>query len=378
MAAPKVFVSSTCFDLSEVREQLTRFILSYGFDPVLSENGDVFYKPDCHTHESCLHEVANCQLFILIIGGRFGGEYIADRTKSITNAEYAAARQCNIPIFTYVRSGVLANHHLYQQNRKKAFVSDIEYPAIEKQEYALDIFRFVDDVRKSPANNALEGFVNFQHIESHLRKQWAGMFFELLRSRELTAQMDVTNHLISGVRASNQKLEELIKSLYISSNKVTAEKEIASIEAVSEIEVFFETVLHPDWIKEGKYLLDSARVDLTAISHIAPADLTWHQYLVTTGLFEYDEIPIDPADDDSDFEIALKCMVTVESNSYFMIGIDRRENGMTPEWFERGVRSSTPEQREKALSRIFDKYAASSSKKPRRKLPNLTSAGRNE
>ena len=42
MAVPKVFISSTCFDLSEIREQLSRFISNYGFEPVLSEHGDVF------------------------------------------------------------------------------------------------------------------------------------------------------------------------------------------------------------------------------------------------------------------------------------------------------------------------------------------------
>ncbi len=50
MAVPKVFVSSTCFDLSEIREQLSRFISNYGFESVLSEHGDVFYHPDLHTH----------------------------------------------------------------------------------------------------------------------------------------------------------------------------------------------------------------------------------------------------------------------------------------------------------------------------------------
>ncbi|MFQ1840348.1 DUF4062 domain-containing protein [Aeromonas veronii] len=175
MAAPKVFVSSTCFDLGEVREQLRRFIQSFGFEAVLSENGDVFYHPDLHTHESCIHEVSNCKLFILIIGGRFGGENVTDKSKSITNAEYMAARESQIPIFTYIRRSVLSNHHIFQQNKKKDFASEIEYPAIEKQEHALNIFSFIDDVRKAPTNNAFEGFDGFPEIESHLRKQWAGI-----------------------------------------------------------------------------------------------------------------------------------------------------------------------------------------------------------
>ena len=123
--------------------------------------------------EACNHEVGNCQLFILLIGGRFGGEYIADKSKSITNAEYLAARENNIPVFTYIRGNVLSNHHIYLQNRKKDFIQSIDFPAIEKQEHAIDIFNFINDVRRSPTNNAFEGFGDFQDIENHLRKQWA-------------------------------------------------------------------------------------------------------------------------------------------------------------------------------------------------------------
>ena len=61
MTTPKLFVSSTYFDLSEVREKLKKFIESFGFDPILSDHGDVFYNPKSHTHEACLHKVSNCQ-----------------------------------------------------------------------------------------------------------------------------------------------------------------------------------------------------------------------------------------------------------------------------------------------------------------------------
>lgn len=318
MATPKVFISSTCFDLSEIREQLTRFIKSYGFDPILSEHGDVFYKPDFHTHESCIHEVSNCHLFILIIGGRFGGEYVSDKSKSITNAEYSAARQTNMPIFTYVKNGLLSNHNLYQKNRKNDFVANIEYPAIEKQEHALDIFKFIDEVRKSATNNAIEGFDNFQGIENHLRKQWAGMFFDLLKSREIAAQMDATNHLISGIRSSSQKLEDLVKSLYLSSNITDAAKEIASIEAVSDIETFYENVLHPSWIKEGKFLLNANKFDFKLISKISPKGKEWHEYLVATGLFEYRTLRKndDNETDNTSKRNGLKCLATIERTSF--------------------------------------------------------------
>lgn len=363
MATPKVFVSSTCFDLGEVREQLARFIRSYGFDPVLSEHGDVFYKPECHTHESCLHEVSNCQLFVLIIGGRFGGEYVYDKTKSITNAEYSAAKACKIPVFTYVRSGVLSNHHFYQQNKKKEFVADIEYPAIEKQEYAIDIFNFIDEVRRSSENNAIEGFVNFQGIENHLRKQWAGLFFDLLRSKELTSQMNVTNHLISEVRSSSKKLEDLVKSFYIASNKDQAAREIAAIETASDVEIFFETVLRPSWIKNERYLLDRSKLDIDIAASVSPKGKKWNEYLVAAGLFTDDLYPENPDDDDGRYLAGLTCEVTIEQNEFFVIGIDDLENEEVPMLFEKAVKGSTSEQRKRALVSIFDKFGTSAVKR---------------
>jgi hypothetical protein len=358
MAAPKVFVSSTCFDLSEIREQLSRFVESFGFDPVLSENGDVFYHPDLHTHESCIHEVSNCQIFILIIGGRFGGEYKADRRKSITNAEYIAARENNIPIFTYVRDSVISNHHIYLQNKKKDFVSNIDYPAIEKQEYALDIFNFIDDVRRSPTNNAFEGFKNFQDIESHLRKQWAGMFFDLLKSREVKAQIDATNHLIAGISASSSKLEELVKSLYRASNEGKAEQEIASIETYSLVERFFDDVLFPSWQDNEYFPIDEDKFDPEKLSRISPENLTWSDYLIELGLFSPSATPVEPGNPDTEWLDGIECSATIYEDRFFVLGLNDSESKSREYLFELGVKQSTDEQRKKVLTRMLKKYAA--------------------
>lgn len=47
MATPKVFVSSTCYDLGETRESIIRFIPTFGFEPILSDHGDVFFIQTC-------------------------------------------------------------------------------------------------------------------------------------------------------------------------------------------------------------------------------------------------------------------------------------------------------------------------------------------
>jgi len=242
LASPRVFISSTCFDLAEVRDSLTAFCQGFGFEVVMSDKGDVFYHPDLHTHESCVSEISNCQLFILIIGGRFGGRYKVDPSKSITNAEYIAAKEIGIPVFTFVKEGVLADHHVYQKNRNKEFSAEIEYPSIENQKYAENIFKFIDSVRGSAVNNGFFDFKFARDLHDKLRKQWAGMFFDFLSQRSMSNQLKSTNESITNLSIASKKIEQLVKSVYRQVDEAGANESISTIDAESEASKFFEEV----------------------------------------------------------------------------------------------------------------------------------------
>lgn len=238
MAAPRVFVSSTCYDLADERDGLSQFCASFGFDTTLSERGDVFFHPDLHTHTSCVRETSNCHLFVLIIGGRFGGKYKADPGKSITNAEYAAAVQNGTPTFAFVKQDVLNDHNLWQRNKDKPFVKDIVYPSIDKQEFAEDIFKFVDAVRLAPVNNGMFGFRLGRDIYELLRKQWAGMMFDYLQNRSISKQLSLTNDALGNLGVVSSKIEELVKSIYRNIDITGAPQAIKTIENESLGEEF--------------------------------------------------------------------------------------------------------------------------------------------
>ena len=76
MAALKIFVSSTCYDLGIVRAQLRSFLINLGHEPIMSEYNDVLFDPRSHTHDNCAQEIKNADAVILIIGSRFGGTAI--------------------------------------------------------------------------------------------------------------------------------------------------------------------------------------------------------------------------------------------------------------------------------------------------------------
>lgn len=62
MAGLRVFVSSTCYDLSVIRSQLRIFIQDLGHEPSMSDYSDLLYYPRIHTHTSCVDEVASADV----------------------------------------------------------------------------------------------------------------------------------------------------------------------------------------------------------------------------------------------------------------------------------------------------------------------------
>lgn len=220
MATPRVFVASTCYDLKYIRANLKYFIKSLGYEPVLSEEGSIFYDPTGHTHDACLNEVPNCQLFVLIIGGRYGGRY-KDSDKSITNMEYETAITKKIPCFILIEDPVYSQHHVYLKNLKNPEVDadKVVYPAVD----SVKVFRFIDDVRKAHTNNAIQSFRDFSDIEGYLKQQWAGMLNSFLINRNEQERISETLEQLEIMNSRIEMLsQEILKSVGTDDSKLSA------------------------------------------------------------------------------------------------------------------------------------------------------------
>lgn len=244
MAILRMFLSSTCYDLSVVRSQLSNFIIDLGHDPILSEHSDVLFDPRVHTHTSCVQEVANCDMVILIVGSRFGGVAtpksleIIDIEKlregsaadnfangetifSVTQVEVLRAIEAGIPIFTFVEAGVWNDHFTYEKNKHKEILKEIEFPNIDKQETAEYIFEFINFLRLRTENNSIIEFSKLDDIETHLKKQWSALLQRLLyeqRTREIESRrIDYLANQIADLKTavitsiSSEQLKETAK-----------------------------------------------------------------------------------------------------------------------------------------------------------------------
>lgn len=229
MANLKVFISSTCYDLQSIRAQLRAVLSDIGYEPVMSDHSDVIFDPRIHTHTSCLREVENCDVLVLVIGSRFGGttipkamelidmdrltdisradRFAEDKTKiSITQAEVLQAIQASIPVFAFVDTGVMRDHLTYEKNRNKSIIGQIEFSSIDKSETAPYIFEFINFLRLRNENNSIFEFTRFEDIESQLKKQWAGLFQRLLHEQKAKAfegrRIDFLSSQIADLKAA--------------------------------------------------------------------------------------------------------------------------------------------------------------------------------
>lgn len=283
MAFPRVFVSSTCYDLAQIRDSLTEFIASYCYEPILSDRGYIFYHPDLHTHESCVNEIDNCQLFILIIGGRFGGNYISDKTKSIVNAEYEAARFRKIPVFTFIKREVFEDHRVYQKNKKdEELVKKIVFPSIENQTHSVNIFEFINQVRLAEVNNGFFSFEFAKDIKHYLGKQWAGMMFDFLNNKTKNESEKIVKNTLDNLTLLNKKTEELLEGIVRKINPESGNDEINNLDRIISASQFYKHILdmfrheNEDWLK--------------TIGLVDPLEKEWYEYLAFDESFTIEDM----------------------------------------------------------------------------------------
>lgn len=165
MSKLNIFISSTCYDLSQIRQDLSDAIKSWGYNPIMSENISFPIDPACNTEENCLKTVRDeADVFVLIIGSRYG--YLLDSGKSITNMEYLAAVEKGIPIYSFTLKQMVDCFPLWKDNPDINFSSCTDNPKI---------FEFINEVRIT-SNKWNFQFENATDIISTLREQLSNLF----------------------------------------------------------------------------------------------------------------------------------------------------------------------------------------------------------
>ena len=218
---PSIFVSSTVEDLHHLRDGVRDTIAELGYTPIMSEYGDVGYLPRASAQDSCYLSLTDCQLAVLIIGKRYGS--ISKTGLSVTENEFRSAKERSIPVITLIDQEVMAFKRVFDAHpadKKPEHFPGMEAPA--------KTFALVQAVMESPTNNAILPFANVAEARSHLKRQLAHLFGDLLRNqyntlttsvKDVLSEIKTLRHELSGGRPPDSRYLMAIRFLVDESNE---------------------------------------------------------------------------------------------------------------------------------------------------------------
>jgi hypothetical protein len=201
MAKPRVFVSSTFFDLRQIRENLERMIRDLGYEPILNETGGVPYKATEALEASAYREVETSDIIVSVIGGRYGTEAITSPGFSISQEELKHAVERGIQVFIFIDRNVDAEYSTYARNKG----AKIEYAHVDDKR----VYEFIETIKALPRNNAIATFATSSDIIDILKAQWAGLFQRFLQEQQRRAELKVLDEM----KSVSQTLKDLVDFL---------------------------------------------------------------------------------------------------------------------------------------------------------------------
>lgn len=175
-----LFVSSTCYDLAQLRANLRDFAEAVGLEPALSELDSFPVDPSQSAIQNCLEVVrTRADLFVLVVGGRYGS--MNEAGNSITNLEYLEASARGLPKYVFVKSEILSILPIWRANPNADFSSTVDTPKL---------FEFVSKL-KDGGEVWVFPFSNAQDITNTLRKQLSYLFADCLALRAKLQPVDL-------------------------------------------------------------------------------------------------------------------------------------------------------------------------------------------
>lgn len=222
MSKPRVFISSTFYDLRLVRLELDKFLRILGYEPVRNEVGDIPYGKEEALENYCYKEIANVDILISIIGSRFGSTSEGDKARSISNIELKTALNENKHVYIFIEKNVFIEYETYLLNKDK----EIEYKYVDNP----NIYRFIEEIKSLPNNNNIKEFETADDITSYLREQFAGLmkqyFIDEQKYREtniikdINSTADTLKKLVDYIQNTNQDKQEGLKEIIKTSHPI--------------------------------------------------------------------------------------------------------------------------------------------------------------
>lgn len=147
----KIFLSSTATDLTFERRQAKLLAEAAGHEVLwMEEQG----SRSVSAWEQCEHDIADSELFILLVGRRYGS-MLLDSGASYTEQEYELAQIYGIPTLGFIQAGPLDYVDADAPLRLKEFVDRVRHEYVVAPSFR-DLAELATQVHHALANSASE------------------------------------------------------------------------------------------------------------------------------------------------------------------------------------------------------------------------------
>lgn len=204
MTRPRIFISSTYFDLKSIREELDRFVSTMGYEAVRHEQGQIAYGKDEAPETYAYREVEYIDILVSIIGSKYGTQSVRGEY-SISQTELKQAIEQGKQVYIFIDEAVHSEYRFFQANKG---IGGVKYSAVTDTR----IYQFIEEVYALPHGNPIFSFQTGADLIQLLRDQWAGLFQRLLNHDAGKGQAAAFERL----QQSLQTVDELVKFLQTS------------------------------------------------------------------------------------------------------------------------------------------------------------------
>ncbi|GAA3746081.1 hypothetical protein GCM10022422_32950 [Flavobacterium ginsengisoli] len=256
-----IFISSTDYNLIDLRAELAQYLTDLGYKPILSSS-DGFHdnSPELEPWESCLQVLQSTYVMVLVIDGKYGEKFewknfasiIGERNVSPTHAEYLFAHKTKMRMLVFIRKELMTYYQIYRTTLKnlkgdKEKVKENLSLSLPKH-IAFETLEFIQEVKTSSPIPWIKQFENVTEIKREIQKKMLNELAELFLFKN--------KHLESVIRIFSTILYDLPEN----KRKETLEKIGTTKELIVEIET--QTKLISDLKKEK----DKLQIQLTKTS----------------------------------------------------------------------------------------------------------------
>ncbi len=239
-----IFISSTDYNLIDLRAELSHFLTGIGYRPILSSSEGFHDKsPNLEPWESCIPVLESCFVTILIIDGRYGYALpwpnypeipkinSPNRKKvSPTHGEYLHAHNSRQRMLVFVRREVMTHYQSYrtaiensetkleaQRALKVTLPKNIEFKALD----------FLNEVKTTKPIPWIKEFDDVTTVKKEVHKKMLNELAEVFMLKE--RHFDTVVRLFDKAmdELSEEKQKEILEKINVTKGIAKAKEELA-------------------------------------------------------------------------------------------------------------------------------------------------------